>query len=654
MLFRKLFEPLQIGSLVVKNRLVMPAMHNNLGDPQEGISAQGADFYVARAKGGFGLISVGIIDTHPWDYSSPHELFLTSDDHIRAHADVVRRAHSFGAVVAAQIGVRRMWKLSDLRKGATVSMFDEALVEQMVQEVVETGIRAAKAGYDAIELLGTGGSGISMFLSKVFNDRTDRWGGDVEGRARFPVEMVKGIRSQLGEQVPIFFRLHGAEFLPGGYGLEESREIAGRLEAAGVGFFNVTGGSHATSVPQLTPDVPHGTYAFLAREIRRAVGVPVAASNRITHPFEAEEILRKGWADCISLGRGSLADPEWPNKAQSGDYDRIRRCIACNECFDYTSIYEQPIRCLVNPQAGRMSEMVAIEPAVQSKKVIVIGGGCTGLQAALTAAQRGHRVVLYEREPVLGGRWRVAYAPPGRGELFHFIDWLVREVRLAGVDVRLGQEATPENIAQEKADMLLVSAGGHPIIPEIPGVDMPHVHLAEAVLEGNVAVGSQIVVVGGGGVGVETSLFLARRNYVSSEAHAFLQENQALLLEATEAYSQAQQSVVLVGRNSRIGKGLGPGTRWVLRKELDQDRVEVLTEAAVEAIDSDTVWVTTSEGRRAVPCDTVVLAVGYAPDPTVLECFQGLAAKVVGLGDIEEVNHALSAVGRAFELAMEL
>ena len=177
MLFERLFEPLEIGPLVLKNRAVMPAMHNNLGNYEDGISSMGADFYVARAKGGFGLVTVGIIDAHPWDYSSPGEIFLSHDDHIKVHADLVKRARAFGAVVSAQIGVRRMWKLEDLRKGARVSMFSEALIEEMITDVVETGVRAVEAGYDAIELLGTGGSGISMFLSKVFNDRDDHWGG---------------------------------------------------------------------------------------------------------------------------------------------------------------------------------------------------------------------------------------------------------------------------------------------------------------------------------------------------------------------------------------------------------------------------------------------------------------------------------------------
>ena len=264
---------------------------------------------------------------------------------------------------------------------------------------VSTGItKAFMGGFPAVDILGVGGSAHSIFLSQVFNDRVDKWGGTPENRLRFAIETVRGIKRALGEDYPVFYRHHGSEFLKGGYSVEQAVANAKALAAAGVCYFNVTGGGHATSVPQLTPNVPQGAYSFLAAEIKRSVKVPVAASNRNSRPLDAEAILRKGWADMISLGRQSLADPDWPNKVARGDFGDLRLCIACNECLDITVIHNQPVHCLVNPRQGVVSEVDDLPKAKQSKKVIVIGGGVTGLQAALTCAQRGHKVVLFEKK----------------------------------------------------------------------------------------------------------------------------------------------------------------------------------------------------------------------------------------------------------------
>lgn len=655
MIVRKLFEPIQIGRLWVKNRLVMPAMHINLGSEDEGLTDQAIDFYVTRARGGFGMLGVGVIDAYKFDFSSPGEILLGDKPaHIEQHRKLVQRAHEYETVVFAQVGVRGVWPLKEWRKLPRLSVLPEGLIWEMIDAVIATAVRAAEAGYDAIDIQGNGAGAVSTFTSQVFNDRQDYFGGSLEKRLNFVLEILRGIKRELGSDFPVFLRMHGGEFMPGGYGIATARRNAQILAAQGINMFSVTNGSHATTVPGLTPNVPQGAYAFLAREIKQAVAVPVAASNRIVHPTIAEDLLRRGWADLISLGRPALADPDWPNKARAGDFDEIRACIACNECLDLTRIYELPVKCLVNPRAGRVPELPPLSRASVRKRVVVVGGGCTGLQAALTSAERGHEVILLERAPCLGGKWQVAYPPPGRGDLFQFLYWLFHQAKKAGVDLRTSVEATPEVIRSLAPDVLILCTGARPVVPDIPGVHLPHVLLAHEAIQGDKPIGERVVVVGGGGVGVETALYLARRWESGPEVVEFFEEWPDLTPEDRAALSRRGHQVTLVGRNEKVGVGLGGGTRWVLVQELAKAGVVVLRSTAVVAIEPQCVHVRGPEGERLLPADTVVLAVGYRPDDRLRHQFDGLAPEIYSLGDAESVQHALNGVGRAFEVALAI
>jgi 2,4-dienoyl-CoA reductase (NADPH2) len=658
MLTPNLFEPIIIGGLKIKNRLNMPPMHVNLGNHEEGIADSAIDFYVARAKGGYGLIGVGIIDAYFVDGAgSPMEFFLENDRHIANYARCVNGIKSYGAVPYAQVGVRRLFPVKTLHREDRPKLrnMPTAQIEEMIQAVVDCAVRAAKAGFPAVDILGVGGSAHSIFLSQVFNDRTDEWGGTPEKRLRFATETVRGIKQALGEDFPVFYRLHGSEFLKGGYGVDQAARNAAGLEEAGVCFFNVTGGGHATSVPQLTPNVPQAAYSFLASEIKKAVTVPVAASNRNNRPLEAESILRRGWADMISLGRQSLADAEWPNKVARGDFSDLRMCVACNECLDITVVYDQPVHCLVNPRQGEVSEVEDLPLAKTKKKVVIIGGGVTGLQAALTCAERGHDTVIFEKKSYLGGMWHHASYPNGREELFRFLEWLVHSIRRAGVKIRLGEEATDETLAEEKPDVIIVSAGSEPVLPNIPGIDRPNVIPAIRALEGGIELGDKVVIIGGGGIGAEIAPYLAKRWTLRPEVIEFLEDYRALE-QSNSLLARRGHDVTLVTRQDRLGGSIGRSTRWVVAKELEHSGVRTLFGTTTKSITDKGVVVSRDGHEEVIAADTVLFAAGLKPNLSLYEAIKkkALAPEVYSVGDPELANHAIHTVKEAFKLALRI
>lgn len=663
MLTPLLFEPIRLGGLHVPNRITMPPMHTNLGGAADGISPDGVDFYIARAKGGFGLLGVGVIDAYFVEGAgSPHEFFLENDTHVRNYARLVKQLKKYGAVPYAQIGVRRVWPVRHLHreKGVERPSLSEVPVEhieQMIHDVVETAKRAAAAGFDAIDILGVGGSGHSIFTSRVFNDRTDEWGGTPEKRIRFAVETVRSIKKALGEDFPLFYRFHGSEFLKGGYGIEGAQFNARKLEEAGICFFNVTGGGHATSVPQLTPNVPEGAYAFLASEVKKVLkSAAVAASNRNSHPLDVEAILRRGWADMISLGRQALADPDWPLKVKQGRLSDVRYCVACNECMDIAVLHNAPVRCLVNPRQGSVSEVKPLPRAQQRKKVGVVGSGVAGLQFALTARQRGHDVTVVERKSYVGGMWHHAAAPVGRQPLFSFLEWLMSQCTKTGVRFCMDTVATPELLREMKLDVLAVSPGSDPLRPDIPGADLPHVHPAILALEGRIPIGQRVVIVGGGGIGVEIAPFLARRFEVRPEVLEFLDEYEAHADNDREIIAQRGHHVTLLSRQKRIGGTVGGSTRWVLTKEVALAGVNVITGAAVREITPVEVKFERNGLMESVPAETVLLATGLRPNYGLYESLNGadVAPKVVLIGDPDTAMHAIDSVTKAFRLAVSV
>lgn len=658
MLTPRLFDPLTVGGIELKNRITMPPMHTNLGNKEDGIIEAGADFYIARARGGFSLIGVGIIDSYFVEGAgSPLEFFLDNARHVKNYARLVAEVKKHDCVPYAQIGVRRLWPVKQLHRDdrPTLADFPAEKIPEMITAIADTAERAAEAGFPAVDILGVGGSAHSIFVSQVFNNRTDEWGGSEENRLRFSIETVRAIKKRLGEDFPVFYRLHGSEFLKGGYGVETAARNAQALEAAGVAFFNVTGGGHATSVPQLTPNVPRNAYAYLAGEVKKAVSVPVAAANRNNDPIGAEAVIRNGWADMISLGRQALADADWPVKAERGDIEDIRLCVACNECLDITVIYDKPVYCLVNPKQSVMSELDDIGEAAEKKKVAVIGGGVAGLQFALTAAERGHSVTLFEKKNHLGGMWNQAAYPRGREELFSFLRWLTHGVKAAGVDLRMNTEADEATIAELAPDVVAVSAANEPDMPDIPGIDGDNVLFAARALDGDVEIGEKVVIIGGGGIGAEIAPHLAKRWTLAPEVAAFLHDMNAVE-DDSPLFAQRGHDVTLTTRQDKIGGTIGESTRWVVNKEVRHAGIKVMNGTTAKQITPEGVIVEQNGKEELLAADTVLVAGGLKPSLALFESMKAakVAPSVLSVGNSDQPTHAVHNLREAFRLALEI
>ena len=657
----KLLEPITVGNLEIRNRIIMPAMH--LGYCPDGlVTDQMIGFYRERARGGAGLIIVGgcSIDRHAY----LNMVSLRGDEFIPGHHRLVKVIKEVGAAAAVQLfqpgcyasskdtGIQPIAP-SAVASGLTGEMPRE-MTEEDIQEVI-TGFaaaasRAVEAGYDMVEILASTGYLISQFFSPVTNKRTDRYGGDFDNRARFGEEVIDAVRRAVGERYPIMVRLSGSDFVPGGSTNSEIVRFARKLRRAGADAFNVTGGWHQSRIPQITMDVPEGAYVYLAQGIKQAVDVPVAACNRINDPWLAEQILREGKADLIGMARGLLADPDLPQKVMEGRFDEIRKCIGCNQgCLD--QIFSgKSCHCLVNVQAGREDD-TRIRPVENRKKVLIIGGGPAGMEAARVAALRGHRVSLWEKSGTLGGQLRLAAAVPGRKGFIDLIRYLENSLQRLEVDIRLQTEATLERVRDFAPQSIIAASGAAPAVPAITGIELNHVVNAWEVPEGKVELGRRVVVVGGGPTGCELALYISAIGTLDSEIVKFLLVNEAETVERIkELATRGVKEVTLLEQERTAGKGIGSSTRWIILQELRRRGVQIRTSTRVSAIEPGGVLVETSDGHQErIPADTVVVAVGSRSENSLYEQLKLEFPEVYLIGDAKTPRQAVEAMKEGFE-----
>jgi len=659
----KLFEPIKIGNLELKNRIAMPAMHLCY-TPDGMVNERLIRFYEDRALGGAGLIILGgcTIDLLG---PGPMMVGLHDDKFVAGLREFTTRVKASGAAVAAQLYQAGRYTHSMMSgqqpaaPSAIASRLTRETPREMTLEDIETVIdsfgeaarRAKEAGFDAVEAIASAGYLICQFLSPITNQREDQYGGSWENRTRFGIEVVKKIREKTGSNFTIMVRLSGNDFMPGSNTNKEAAAFAALLEEAGADCFNVTGGWHESRVPQITGELPRGGYAYLAGGIKKAVSVPVIASNRINDPLVAEAILTNHLADMVNMGRPLLADPDLPKKAAAGDFGAIRRCIACNQgCLDMVFSL-QDVHCTVNPIAGR-EDWVSVLPAETAKEILVIGGGPAGMETAYLAAARGHKVTLWEKSSWLGGNLSYAAMPPGKEDFITLLDYYEEMLDRYGVEVLLNHETDADEIAQAGADLVVLASGSLPVEAPFPVSNPQMIATALEVLDGSVIPGEKVVVIGGGSVGCETAIAIAEMGAISAETVKFLLENDAETPEKIkELANRGTREVTLVEMEKGIGRDIGISTRWVTLKSVDRLGVKVLDQHLVKEVTDKGVLIEKEGEQTLLPADTVVLAIGARANDKLAGELEGKVKELRVIGDAAKPRKLTEAIREGFDLA---
>jgi len=644
--FELLFSPIKIKTVSLRNRIVLPPMNTNLAEPDGSVSERFIKYYAERGKGGAGLLIVSSAYIDPAAKKRIGALLLHEDRFIPKLREFTNAVHATGAKIFQQLNHngRLITSSKELKTALTgaaavgpsaiphlsTGEMPRVLTVEEIKEIVEKfgqcARRAKEAGFDGVELHGTHGYLINQFFSVYSNRRTDEYGGSLEKRMRFPLEVYRRARELTGDDFLIAYRVNAKEFAPIETPLEDVIELCMRLEKEGIDVIHVSAGTGeipATVIRMIPPgSVPRGCYADFAGAVKAKVNVPVIAVGRINTPEVGEQILREGKADLVATGRALIADPHWPNKALRGEYDKIRRCIGCNQGCMERLVQEKTVSCLYNPEVGREGE---VSPAAQKKKVWIIGGGPGGMEAAVIASSRGHAVQLFEKGGEVGGQCFLVERPPGKEEFSAVKEFLVSEMKREEVSVTLNEEVNVEKILRSKPDVVILATGSLPLIPEIPGIHGKNVVTAWEVLEGK-KIGKEVVVAGGGLVGVETALFL----------------------------SKEEKKVTLVEMLEEIAQDAGPLNRARLKEELKETEIEVKCNTKLVKVHERGVTVEGEKGAYDIPAETIVLALGAKSQNALLQNLEGKVQEVYSVGDCVSPRKMIDAIHEGFEVASKI
>ncbi|NOR61436.1 MAG: FAD-dependent oxidoreductase [Rhodobacteraceae bacterium] len=667
-----LLKPLDLGFTTLRNRVLMGSMHTGL--EEAGDWPRVAAFYGARARGGVGLIVTGGMAPNKEGAVLPGAAGLFTEEDIANHSTVTAKVHEEGGKIAMQILHAGRYAYSPECVSASdikspISMFkpkalDEEGIEKQIADMVTAAERAQRAGYDGVEVMGSEGYFLNQFLVNHTNKRTDRWGGSYENRMRLPVEVVRRVREAVGPEFIVIYRLSMIDLIPNGSTWKEVVQLAKAIEAAGASLINTGIGWHEARIPTIATSVPRAAFAWVTKKLMGSVGISVITSNRINTPEVAEEVLAEGSADMVSMARPFLADAEFVAKAEAGQAALIAPCIACNQaCLDHTFSLKMST-CLVNPRACNETELV-LEPVTEAKSIAVVGAGPAGLSTAIAAAQRGHKVTLFDAADEIGGQLNLAKQVPGKEEFKGFVAWYAAMLEDAGVTVELGKRVQVDDLTD--FNEVIIATGAKPRDPEIKGQNLPHVLSYAEVLRG-AEVGERVAVIGAGGIGFDICEYLVTGESPTLDLEAWKAQwgvgdpsisRGGLAGNGPQPEPSTRAVTLLQRKATKLGKGLGKTTGWIHRAALKMKGVRMVGGVNYEEFTAEGLMISEGEARenpRLIEVDTIVLCAGQLPERSLADALEaaGVNCHVIGGADVATELDAKRAINQGTRLAAGL
>ena len=663
-----------MGSVTLRNRLLMGSMHTGLEDRKKDIPKLAA-YFAERAKGGVGLMVTGGYSPNREGWLYPFASKMTAKREARRHQEVTAAVHAHDARICLQLLHAGRYSYHPLSVSAsktkapinrfTARRLSERGIERQIRGFVRGARLAREAGYDGIEVMASEGYFINQFTCLRTNHRDDRWGGSIENRCRLPVDIIRRIRAEVGDDFIIIYRLSMLDLVEGGNTWDEILYQGQAVVDAGASIINTGIGWHEARVPTIVTSVPRAAFTFVSKRFRESVDVPVVTTNRINTPAVAEQVLAEGHADMVSMARPLLADPDFMAKARAGRAEDINICIACNQaCLDHTFELKRA-SCLVNPRACHETERVP-EPLLQPKRLAVVGAGPAGLAFSVEAARRGHRVTLFEKTGQVGGQFNLARRIPGKEEFQGSLDYYRRQLDRYGVELLLKTEATTESLADD-FDEVIIATGVSPRIPDIPGIDGPNVHGYADVVSGRVDIGERVALIGAGGIGFDVAEYLVTRPGPSPTLNPelwFEEWGVDTSLESRGAVegvepdpTPPQRRIWLLQRKEeKLGKRLGKTSGWVHRATLKHKQVQMLGGVSYQQIDHQGLHIIRNDVPELIEVDDVVICAGQIPLRELAEQISdtGIPVHLIGGADVAAELDAKRAIRQATELAFTI
>ncbi len=672
MSYPSLFAPLDLGFTTLKNRVLMGSMHTGLEEYPDGAERLAA-FYAERARHGVALIVTGGIAPALSGVGMEGGATLNDTSQLPHHRIITDAVHDEGGKIALQILHTGRYSyqphlVAPSAIQAPINRFtphelthDEVL--QLIEDFAHCAQLAREAGYDGVEVMGSEGYLINEFLTLRTNQRNDEWGGDYTNRMRFAVEVVRAVRQRAGNDFIIIFRLSMLDLVENGGTFDETVQLAQAIEEAGATIINTGIGWHEARIPTIATPVPRGAFSWVTRKLKGHVTIPLVTTNRINDPTVADDILARGDADMVSMARPFLADAELLSKAQTGRADEINTCIGCNQaCLDQIFV-GKVTSCLVNPRACHETKM-PILPATQLKNLAVVGAGPAGLAFAINAAARGHHVTLFDAHGEIGGQFNIAKQIPGKEEFYETLRYYRRMIDVTGVTLKLNHFVTAHDL--HAFDEVILASGIEPRMPPIDGIDHPKVLTYLDVLRDKAPVGRRVAIIGCGGIGFDTAMYLSQPGSPTSQNIAefcvewgidtSLQQAGGLRLEGPHLSRSPRQIVMLQRKASKPGQGLGKTTGWIHRATLLSRGVKMIPSVSYQKIDDDGLHVLINGEPLIFDVDHVVICAGQEPKRELVDPLNaaGKTVHLIGGCDVAMELDARRAIAQGTRLALEI